>query len=74
MEQYYHFFPSLNKTVLHSICCRPSSLYKKSVYLPFLQEILLVSILLNSMCTHHLLPFLKYLSIFYFLYFSLKGT
>ncbi|NGY85808.1 GTP cyclohydrolase I [Priestia megaterium] len=48
--------------------------YIKSVYLPFLQEILLVSILLNSMCTHHLLPFLKYLSIFYFLYFSLKGT
>ncbi|MEB2274316.1 hypothetical protein LAV82_09880 [Bacillus sp. ILBB4] len=27
--------------------------------------------LLNSICTHHLLPFFEYLSIFYFLYFSL---
>ncbi|AYE53307.1 hypothetical protein OEA_23200 [Priestia megaterium NCT-2] len=44
-------------------------LYIKSDYLPFIQEILLVSILLNSICTHHLLPFFNYLSIFYFLYF-----
>ncbi|USL37261.1 GTP cyclohydrolase I [Priestia megaterium] len=43
----------------------------KSDYLPFIQEILLVSILLNSICTHHFLPFFQYLSILYFLDFSL---